>query len=178
MLCFITSSEGKFAEVQAMIPDIRPISTDLPEIQSMDAREVIRFKLEMAREKWDGEFIVEDTSLYMDALNGLPGPLIKWFLQAMGGRGLNDIADRMMNRLAVARTVIGYSNNGDPQFFIGEVHGYIVPPRGRGGFGWDKIFQPSGEKYTFAEMTPEEKSRISSRARAVEKLKRFLESAR
>ena len=51
--------------------------------------------------------------------------------------------------------------------FSGEVRGQIArAPRGDRGFGWDTIFIPDGETRTFAEMTPEEKDRLSMRRKA------------
>jgi XTP/dITP diphosphohydrolase len=63
------------------------------------------------------------------------------------------------------------------QTFTGEVEGIIIDEkRGSGGFGYDPVFYYSPFKKTFAELTMEEKNRISHRARAFQKLKEFLES--
>jgi len=60
-------------------------------------------------------------------------------------------------------------------FFDGTVEGTIRhETTGSGGFGYDPIFQPDGYDITFAEMTMEEKNKISHRARAMEKLILFL----
>ena len=82
-LYFITGSKGKFTEVQFIIPNLKQLNIDLPEIQELDARKIIEAKLQSAFEHHAGEFIVEDTSLYLDCLNGLPGPLIKWFIKTI-----------------------------------------------------------------------------------------------
>lgn len=121
-----------------------------------------------------GEFIVEDTSLYFDCLGGLPGPLIKWFLATVGNEGLWNIAEKMENRKAEARTIIGHADKERVLYFEGVVKGNIVSPRGTLGFGWDVIFQPEGHEKTFAEMAKEEKNAISMRRIAFEKLKEFL----
>ena len=80
-LYFVTGNKTKFEEVRAMVSNVEQVDIDLPEIQEIDAREIIRFKLQEALKRAEGSFIVEDTSLYMDCLNGLPGPLVKWFLK-------------------------------------------------------------------------------------------------
>jgi inosine triphosphate pyrophosphatase len=59
-------------------------------------------------------------------------------------------------------------------FFEGKVKGLIVEPRGSRNFGWDAIFQPSGQQQTFGEKTAEEKYRISARGKAAAKFKHFL----
>ena len=87
---FITGSANKFAEVQQVLVhvELTQLRIDLPEIQKVDAKKIIEAKLQEAlRHKPEGDFIIEDTSLYMDALPGLPGPLVKWFLETIGVQG-------------------------------------------------------------------------------------------
>lgn len=176
-LYFITGNKGKFAEVQAVLPDIQALDIDLPEIQSLDAQEIIKAKLLEAQKHQEGEFIVEDNSLYLEGIKGLPGPLIKWFLKTVGKEGLYTMAQAFGNFNAEAKVVIGYSNSArEISFFEGSTKGTIVPARGEGGFGWDPIFQPEGYEKTFGEMTPEEKNSISMRKIAAEKLKEYLQS--
>jgi non-canonical purine NTP pyrophosphatase (RdgB/HAM1 family) len=176
MLYFITGNKNKLAEVRAILgEEVGHLDIDLPEIQEIDAHEIIKAKLQEAFRHAEGEFIVEDTSLYLDGLNGLPGPLIKWFLQALGTEGLADLAERLGNAKATARTVIGYARNReDIRFFEGNVSGSIVKPRVPSAFGWDPIFLPDGYDKTYAEMEKEEKNRMSHRRLALDKLKEFL----
>ena len=176
MLYFITSNNHKFAEVKALIPDVQQLYISLTEIQDADAEIVIRAKLKEASSHHKGMFIVEDTSLYMEALGGLPGPFIKWFLEKLGLQGLLAIGEKLRNNKAVAKTIIGYADGDVVQFFEGAVAGTIVSPRGE-SFGWDPIFLPEGETKTFAEMAKAKKNEISMRTIAVRKLKLFLEHA-
>lgn len=170
-LYFITGNKGKLAEVQSILGNVEALDVDLPEIQSLDAHEIIRAKLEEAKRHQTGEFIVEDTSLYFEALNGLPGPLIKWFMKTIGNDGLNKIAETFGNSNAEAKTIVGYSNaQGEISFHEGTIRGTIVAPRGE-GFGWDPIFQPEGHVKTFGELLAEEKNSFSMRRIALEKLK-------
>lgn len=176
MLHFITGNKGKFEEVAAILPGMVQLDIDLPEIQHIDPREVIKAKLDAALHHADGEFLVEDTSLALDCLNGLPGPLIKWFLKTMGHQGLFEIARRFEIFGAEAKVMVGYARNHEEiYFFEGSLRGTIVSPHGGGGIGWDPIFQPEGHTKTFAEMAPEEKNNISMRRIAVDRLKKFLE---
>jgi len=169
---FVTGNKAKFEEVHAMMPEVEQLDIDLPEIQEIDAKEIIRFKLQEALNHVEGSFIVEDTSLYMDCLHGLPGPLIKWFLKTMGNEGLAELAEEFGNNNAQAKTLIGYAKNHEEiYFFEGVINGTIVRPRGESAFGWDPIFQPESYTKTFAEMGPEEKSKISMRRMAVKQLK-------
>ncbi|MFZ2484340.1 MAG: non-canonical purine NTP pyrophosphatase [Minisyncoccia bacterium] len=170
-LYFITGNKGKLAEVQSILGNVEALDIDLPEIQSLDAHEIIKTKLEEAKKHQAGEFIVEDTSLYFEALKGLPGPLIKWFMKTIGNGGLYKIAESFGSHNAEAKTIIGYSDaQGNISFFEGNIKGTIVSPRGE-GFGWDPIFQPEGYSKTFGELTAEEKNSFSMRKIALEKLK-------
>jgi len=176
-LYFITGSKHKFLEIKSVINDIEELKLDLPEIQDSDAHKIIEAKLREARTHAKGSFMIEDTSLYFDALNGLPGPLIKWFLKAIGNEGLYKITQAFRNEKAEARTIIGYANEaGEVEYFEGSLEGEIVAPRGSTNFGWDPIFQPKGSKKTFAEMSMEEKNSFSMRTIAAEKLLGYLTS--
>lgn len=177
VLYFITGSSNKFAEVQAVLPGVEQMDLDLVEIQELDAHKIITEKLAEARHSQStGTLMVEDTSLYLSSLNGLPGPLIKWFMKSIGNEGIVKLAQNF-GAAAVAKTIIGYADDkGEIQFFEGEVHGTIVAPRGDTTFGWDPIFMPDGYDKTFAELPSEEKNTISMRRVAVEKLKVHLNS--
>lgn len=172
---FLTGSKNKLAEMQAILGNVEQLDIDLKEIQDIDAHKIIRAKLEEALKHKKEAFMVEDTSLYFDALSGLPGPLIKWFMKTVGNEGLYKMAKAFSNYGAEAKTIIGYSDGSeDIQFFEGSVRGTIVAPRGETNFGWDTIFQPEGKDKTFAELTAEEKNAFSMRKLAAEKLKAHL----
>ena len=172
-LYFITGNFGKLNEVKAIIPEVEGIEMDLPEIQSLDPQEIITEKLKEAVKEKEGEYFVEDTSLYFECLNGFPGPLIKWLLERIGNDGIWNLVSKYENYNVVAKTVIGYSDGTDIHFFVGELNGKIVAPRGQDGFGWDAIFEVNGK--TLAEMSSEEKNKISMRRNALMKFKEFLE---
>lgn len=175
MIHFITGNKNKFEEVKTIFPDVEQLDIDLPEIQEIDAKEIVRSKLSEAFRHRTGEFIVEDTSLSLACLGGLPGPLIKWFLKTVGNDGLAEIAEKLGNDKAEAKTIIGYARNREEvYFFEGVVWGRIVKPKGETNFGWDPIFLPDGYEKTFAEMSREEKNEISMRRSALNKLNEFL----
>lgn len=180
-LLFLTGNAGKLREVRAFLPEIQSWDIDLAEIQSDNARAVIEAKLrEAARLKPGVRLLVDDTSLYLEALGGLPGPLIKWFIKpgSLGPQGLYELAAGRGNTRARATTWTGLLEPGsEPKlhFFEGTVTGEIVAPRGDQGFGWDPIFQPDGSERSFAEMAPAEKARYSMRSLALQALQRYLE---
>jgi inosine triphosphate pyrophosphatase len=176
-LFFITGSDNKFREVSQIIPEIQQLKLDLDEIQEIDAKKIIEHKLLEARKthKDRTSFIVEDTSLYLDCMKGLPGPLIKWFLHTIGNDGLYELTVKLKNNKAEARTLIGYYSKGEIRYFQGIVKGKIASP-GQTNFGWDAIFVPEGYDKRFCEMDSEEKNDISMRGKAAMKLKKYLNS--
>ncbi|MCX6233299.1 MAG: RdgB/HAM1 family non-canonical purine NTP pyrophosphatase [Bacteroidetes bacterium] len=122
----------------------------------------------------------DDTGLEIEALNGRPGVLsaryagedknfennIRKVLQE-----LHDIPDRR----ARFRTVISLVIDEKETRFEGIVNGRIITsPRGSMGFGYDPVFLPDGYDKTFAEMTLEEKNKISHRAMAIRKMIEYL----
>ncbi len=178
---FITSNKGKFEELKKMFENrgikLKMLSLDLPEIQEVDAKKIIEEKLLVAKKMGYRNIIVEDTSLYISALKNLPGPLIKWFLRALGPGGIFNLVKDAKNKNAKAKTMIGFlDSKGKAYFFEGVVLGKVVSPKGKSGFGWDFIFAPKGSKKTFAQMTKEEKNKISMRKKAFLKLIKFLKS--
>ncbi len=111
--------------------------------------------------------LVEDTALVFAAWGSLPGPFVRFFLEALGPEGMVRALAPFGDRRAEAVSALGYHDGGTVHCFEGRVRGAIVAPRGRHGFGWDPIFGPEGTARTFAEMAPAEKQRHSMRARAL-----------
>ncbi len=177
---FITGNKDKFKEISSMLAiPLEQLEIDLPEIQSLDAREVIKQKL-LAAEKYErGEYLVEDTSLYLACLNyQLPGPFIKWFEKGITVDGIVKLVQKMRDDAARATTLIGYiGSDGEVIFFEGTLTGTIVAARGDKDFGWGPIFQPEGQQKTFGEMDRSEKHAISMRGIATRKLQVFLSRA-
>jgi non-canonical purine NTP pyrophosphatase (RdgB/HAM1 family) len=172
---FVTGNSHKLREVEAVLGTMRHVDLDLPEIQELEPRKVVIAKAQAAIHQGYNPVLIEDTSLAIVGWNGLPGPLIKWFLKSIGGEGVHQLADARGNCAAEVRTIFGLALG--PQSFIygeGVVTGTVVAPRG-GGFGWDSIFQPDGSRKTMGEMTPEEKSERSMRVLALQDLRAQLE---
>lgn len=174
---FITGNKDKLREAQSMWPEIGGIEIDLDEIQEMDGKKIIETKLtEAIKQKPGINLMIEDQSLTIDGMNGLPGPLIKWFVKSMSLEGIAKLAGTMGNQNSEAKTVIGYADKqGNINYFEATIKGKIVSPRGNIGWGWDFIFQPEGYNKTFAEMTMDQKNKLSMRRLAIEKLRKYLE---
>lgn len=172
---FVTSNGNKFREAKSILHmNIKQLRIEIEEIQSLDVAEVVKDKAAKAYKSVKKPVIVEDTGLYITALNGFPGALIKWVLESIGNQGLCNML-KGKNRGAYAETVICLYNGKSAITFKGRINGTITKtPAGKTGFGWDRIFRPKGHSMTFAQMGPEEKNRISMRMIALKKLERYL----
>ncbi len=180
----VTGSKKKLKEFRNIIgKELEHIELDLPEIQSVKVKEVVRAKLMEAYKQEAIPVMVEDTGLYLEAWNQFPGALIKWMIDTTGLRGICRMLDGFASRKAVAKTIIGiYDGASEPQFFEGIVAGEIAdhprPEPSEDDFGWDLIFIPEGssnrEKRTFGEMTLEEKNEYSMRNKAIQALLAYL----
>ncbi|CAN0358453.1 unnamed protein product, partial [Laminaria digitata] len=145
---------------------------DLPELQG-EPHDVSREKCRLAAEQVGGPVMVEDTGLCFNALGGLPGPYIKWFLEGLGHDGLNTLLGGFQDKTAYAQCVFAFcaGPGHEVKIFDGRTHGSIVPPRGPTNFGWDPVFEPAGRDLTYAQMDKDDKNEISHRGRALGMLK-------
>ena len=133
---------------------------------------------------FEGLIVADDSGLEVDALNGAPGVFSARYAgpnstdQENVARLLNEMQRREAHRPFTARfrCVLALAQHGQVLgTFDGVVEGSIVDsPRGMHGFGYDPIFQPAGFDRTMAELLPEEKNRISHRARAIRWLREAL----
>lgn len=176
-LILATSSPQKAAQIAALLDrPVRQHELDLPEVQTLAVQEVIEAKARVAYAAVGRPVLVEDTGLLIHSWNGLPGALIRWFMESVGNAGLCAMLANFPDRSATAVTCIGFFDGTTFHTFQGEIHGSIAPePRGDLGFGWDPIFIPTGATKTFGEITTADRSAISMRGKAVQALKVYLE---
>ncbi len=175
----ITSNPGKFNEYYAFFKEIgleaEWIRMKYPEIQADTTEEVVIESMNFLTSKGYKDFIVDDSGIFIDALNGFPGVYSSYVYKTIGLSGILKLLNDYENRGAKFVTVIGLELGGNTHLFKGEVRGTIsFEPQGTGGFGYDPIFIPEGMNKTFAEMSIEEKNSISHRGRAMNSLKEFL----
>ena len=164
----VTGNRGKIAEARLAVGrELEAVELDLPEIQSLDLLEVLRAKAGEAWRRLGRPLVVEEAGLELAALNGFPGPLVKWMLEAVGAEGLASTAAALGNPRATARCALLYKDGDREIVAEGKTEGTLVlPGRGTHGFGWDPVFLPDGETRTFAELTGTEKGAVSHRGKA------------
>ncbi|MEM6456676.1 MAG: non-canonical purine NTP pyrophosphatase [Acidobacteriota bacterium] len=162
----VTGNAGKAAEVARLLDDVDGpprAAIDLPELQSLDVDAVARAKLDAAWSQLGRTLVIDETSLELAALNGFPGPLIKWLLQSVGAAGLARLAAQLGDDRATARCVLLLCDGRRLWRGEGVVAARIVPPAGDGGFGWDAVVQPEDASGTYAALSAAEKDRIGHR---------------
>lgn len=121
----------------------------------------------------------DDSGLEVEALDGRPGIHSSRYAASDPERiaRLLEELKGVENRRARFVCVIAIAINGEViDTFEGEIKGVIVDaPRGENGFGYDPVFMPDGYDRTFAELSSEEKNRISHRFAAFRKAMEFVE---
>lgn len=187
-LVFATHNKHKLEEVKHILSNKLDILslTDLSCFEDIPENEEnlegnAAYKAQYINEKYQCDCFSDDTGLEVYALNGAPGV----YSARYGGEAHNDGLNRakllkelkgVEDRSARFRTVIALIWKGKKYLFEGVVEGEIITEeRGASGFGYDSLFVPKGYNKTFAQMTEEEKNKISHRGRAVEKLSQFID---
>jgi len=185
-LVFATNNQHKLIEVQAMINGSFQLQSlndigcrdDIPETaDTLEGNAAL--KSAYIVERYGLDCFADDSGLEVEALNNAPGV---YSARYSGSRDMEENMRLLLanlakhaNRKARFRTVISLRLAGEHYLFEGIVHGYITTEeQGMNGFGYDPIFIPQGYSKTFAEMTAEEKNKISHRYQAMQQLISFL----
>ena len=176
-LVIVASNENKLAEINEILGTNHKVSKiDIPEIQSLDLDEIIACKAKVAYAKIKKPVLVEDISLEIKALNGLPATFVKFFLEKLGTEGTVELIGKSKTDTTVTAAVAIYDGR-NLKILKGSVQGTLSPKnRGEHGFGFDKVFIPKGYSKTYAQMPPSLKNKISHRALALKKVKNYLTS--
>ena len=172
----MTSNPHKAREIGIFLAgcvEVVHVSLEIPEYRHDDVAEIARRKAEYAYRGIKKPLIVDDTAFSIDALSGFPGPYAAYVQNTIGNAGILKLMDGVSDRGAHFETAIAYADQDGIRVFRGRIDGTIVSERGDEGFGYDPIFEWKGR--TLAELSVEEKSGISHRARALVALREWLE---
>jgi len=176
---FVTSNVHKFQEARQILSEYRlataKLKVEAVEIQDDSLENIAKFSALDAVKNCGLPVFVEDAGLFVEALNGFPGPYSKYVYNTVGLKGILKLMKNEANRSAYFMSVVAFATPEEqPTCFVGKVEGNIsLQEQGTSGFGYDPIFKPlEGNGRTFAEMTAEEKNGYSHRGKA---LRRFAE---
>jgi XTP/dITP diphosphohydrolase len=186
-LIFASNNNNKLREIKYMLgnsitllslSDIN-IAEDIPENELTiegNALQKARYIYNLTGK----DVFADDTGLEIESLGGIPGVHSARFAGDSKDSDANiekvlTLLQGFKNRKARFRTVIALIINGEEHLFEGIAKGSIITERrGNSGFGYDPVFVPNGRRLTFAEMKPEQKNKISHRAKAFNQLRQFL----
>ncbi len=184
-----TTNKGKLNDVKEILKniDVEILSflnfSDYPNVEETGSAflENAELKAKAAFDKYKIPSIGDDSGLESFQLNGEPG--------IYSARYAGEDADDENNNLKLIKKLSNYSEPHPGRFVcaavyydgnefksaVGEIRGTIIKsPRGKNGFGYDPLFIPDGYNITTAEMSHEEKNKISHRLNAFKELKKFL----
>lgn len=176
-LVLVTGNSNKLKEFKSILDfEISNEKIDLDEIQSMDLREICEHKVKQAYDIIKKPVIVEDTGFFIDELNGLPGPFIKFFEEKLGNGSAVKLLGDNKNRKAKQICMVTYYDGIKLIHCEGIMEGIISNEVRKGeGFGFDFCFIPSGHDKTFSELGFDFKNKLSARKKAIDILKEELE---
>ena len=185
-ICFATNNQNKLKEIKAAVQGIEVVGLkdvgcleELPENQDTLEGNSLE-KASYLFDNYKENCFADDTGLEVEALDRAPGVYSARYAGEHGNSEKNmqlllENLEGNENRKAQFRTVITLILNGENHQFEGIAKGTITKEKsGSDGFGYDPIFIPEGYEITFAEMSLEEKNKISHRGIAVRKLVDFL----
>lgn len=187
-LVFATHNSHKLSEVQHMLPPGLTLLTldeigcheEIPETADTIEGNAIQ-KARYVKERYGYDTFADDTGLEVRALDNAPGVYSARYAGEAKDNEANinlllENLQQQSDRAAQFKTIFALCLGTELYTFEGIVRGEITHERhGAGGFGYDAVFLPEGYKDTFAQMTQEQKNRISHRGRALQKLSAFLE---
>lgn len=188
-IVFASHNEGKIKEIKKLLAPYgikvkSALDMDLPDVEETGKtfEENSLLKSRTIAKLVNMPCLADDSGLCVDALNGAPGVYSARYAPNRDfDKGMEKLLAEMekspnKSRNAHFSCVISLAwPDGQYKVFAGQVDGKIALHKmGAGGFGYDPLFVPEGFTSSFAQMSQEEKNKISHRGRAVEKLKDFL----
>lgn len=188
-ILFASQNVNKVKEISKLLPahieiiGLKDIgfTEDIPETaDTLEGNAIM--KAQHLAKQLNYPIFADDTGLEIDALNGEPGVYSARYAgeDKNAEKNMDLVLEKLKgetNRNAQFRTVISLEMNGENICFEGKVEGQICEERsGDEGFGYDPIFKPNGYDVTFAEMSLDDKNKISHRGRAVSKFVEYLKT--
>jgi len=164
---FVTSNQGKVRALARRIDqtkyNIVQKDIDIPEIQANNAVEIATFKAKYAYDQLKKPVIVQDSSFHVNALNGFPGPYIKFVNETLGPKGLLRLMQGVEDRSCFFELALVYADeSGETHAFVNDAEpGRLAEEiyEGDSENAWSslwKIYVPPHFNKTLAEFTSEE----------------------
>ncbi|MCX6737035.1 MAG: hypothetical protein NTW73_03070 [Candidatus Parcubacteria bacterium] len=177
---YITENKRKIERAKKICQntniEIEQIQIDTPEIQGVDSSEIVQYSVKFAGEKLDKPIIKLDVSFHINALNGFPGPFIKYINQWLEPEYILKMLEGVKDRSCYWIDSLAFYNKGQIKVFTAKEEGTIADEvRGENGWGMDKIFILKGQIKTKAELSDEERIEICNKGHWAQFI-RFMEN--
>lgn len=178
-LYFATGNSGKIKHVEKILPEgFKVEQLDLETIEpSENIEEIAKSKVKQAEEKTDLEdhafLIADDSGIFIESLNGFPGPQTSFFDEKVGRANILKLLDGKSKEAEFRAAIALKTPEGKIKIFTGSKKGTLVEPRGGQGFGYDPLFLPEDRDQTWGENV-NQKDESSHRQKALDKLREFL----
>ena len=176
---FMTENPDKFREARSILAPfgvrIQRLNRAKVEVQDPRPENIARFALVSALESHRRPTLVEDSGLFIEALDGFPGPYSSFTYDTIGLQGILDLLRHYRTRRAYFQSTVAFgSPTITPRLFTGKVRGRISKRiLGKNGFGYDPIFIAEGSTKTFGQTSQSFKNMKSHRARAFQRFARW-----
>ncbi len=172
-LFFVSSNSHKYQEAKSILDslgiDLGFLKSNLEEIQSHSLNTIAMAKAKNAYSIFKKPIIIEDDGLFIDSVDGFPGPYSSYVFKTIGNKGILNLLKN--NRKAKFVSIITYCDKTILQSFEGKLNGRISKTQKGKGWGYDPIFIPNNSKKTFAELN--NKNELSHRYKALRKFSKW-----
>jgi XTP/dITP diphosphohydrolase len=180
ILKVVTSNPGKVNEYRNALMqfgiDVEHVKIPYDEIQASELKDVVSNGMGHLKASGISDFIIDDSGLFIDPLNGFPGVYSAYVQRTIGNDGILKLMIDVKERKANFQCCIGCNINGKDIIVTGRCDGIILKREvGTEGFGYDPIFSHDGKR-SLAELPMTEKNDVSHRGNAVRLLMKGIEN--
>ncbi|MES2876599.1 MAG: non-canonical purine NTP pyrophosphatase [Patescibacteria group bacterium] len=175
---FVTGNQHKADKTAQLLGrELDHAKVDLDELQTTNMSELAEHKVRQAYDVLRVPVMIDDFGLAFDALDGLPGPFVKFFVDADDGlKNMCRMIDSFDNRKARTVCVMAFYDGKALKVFEKRMEGSIAEhPVGLNGIGTDQIFIPKGYGKTRAQLDDEQYDEVYRKVRPLNELKEFLD---
>jgi len=172
-LIYVTKNKEKVETARRIFKDkvnIKQITLDLIEPQSISPKEIAESKARQAYEKLKKPLFVTDVGFCIEVFNGFPGSLIRFFNDYVGQEGILKLLDGIENRSVKAVVALTFFDGKTMKTFEGITEGTVAKQVYPKGWDFDRIFIPKGSQKIWGEMGLEAKDKDSYYKKAFEEL--------
>lgn len=178
-LLFATSNAHKIREASEILGkigfEVEHLDIERIEPQHESLERIASYSVALIFDKVEKPVFVEDTGLFIKALNGFPGPYSSYVFKTIGNKGILRLMEGIIERGAVFKSVIAFYHDGASTCISANVKGTIAKEERGKLWGYDPIFIPlEGDGRTYAEMGPKEKNKLSHRRKVLDKFANWL----